>query len=144
MNGPADSGSLRWLEFSPDSRLLVSTDATEPGIRLWEARTGRELGRLAGHRDYTAQAVFAPDGRTLASTGGDGSLKLWHLPTRREVATLLESGARGPLAFSPDGTLLVAALINERARIFRAPPLAELDAEAAAAPARGAASPTAR
>lgn len=126
VNYLADSGRLQWLEFSPDSRLLVSTDATEPGIRLWDARTGRAAGRLPGHRDYTVQVAFSPDGRTLASTGCDGTLKLWHLPTRREVATLLESGAKGPVAFSPDGTLLIAALHSDEARVFRAPSLDSL------------------
>jgi WD40 repeat protein len=123
----ADPGRLQWLEFSPDSRLLASTDATEPGIRLWDARTGRAAGRLAGHRDSTVQVAFSPDGRTLASTGADGTLKLWHLPTRREVATLLESGAKGPVGFSPDGTLLLAALLSDQVRAFRAPTLAQLD-----------------
>jgi WD40 repeat protein len=61
----------------------------------------------------------------MASTGNDGSLKLWHLPTQREVATLLESGAAGPVTFSPDGTLLLAAVRN-RVQIFRATPPSEI------------------
>ncbi len=125
-DGRDDPGHLRFLDFSPDGKLLVSTDTTERGIRLWEARTGRALGQLAGHRDHTAEVAFSPDGRTLASTGGDGSLKLWHLSTRREVATLLETGAVGPVAFSPDGSLLIVGL-DDRVRIFRAPILAEID-----------------
>lgn len=130
----ADSGRLRWLEFSPDSQRLATTDATETGIRLWDARTGRPAGRLAGHRDSTVQVAFSPDGRTLASTGADGSLKLWHLPTRREVATLLESGAKGPLGFSPDGTLLLAALRSDQVRAFRALSVVGLDTADASQP----------
>ncbi len=125
-----DPGDLAFLGFSPDNKLLVTTDANEPGIRLWEARTGREVGQLSGHRDHTAQIAFSPDGKTLASTGGDGSLKLWHLPTRREVATLLETGATGPVAFSPDGSLLIVGIdANEPVRIFRTRTLAEIDRE---------------
>ncbi|MEK7677161.1 MAG: WD40 repeat domain-containing protein [Verrucomicrobiota bacterium] len=124
--GPQDPGDLGFIDFSPNGKLLASTDITERGIHLWEARTGRELGQLSGHRDHTVQVAFSPDGRTLASTGGDGSLKLWHLPTRREVATLLESGAVGPVAFSPDGTLLIAG-VRDEVRIWRAPTLAEID-----------------
>ncbi|MEK7675335.1 MAG: protein kinase [Verrucomicrobiota bacterium] len=123
-----DPGHLRFLGFSPDGKLLVSADSTEPGIRLWEARTGRELGQLSGHRDHTAEVAFSPDGKTLASTGGDGSLKLWHLPTRREVATLLETGAMGPVTFSPDGSLLIVGL-GDQVRIFRTRTLAEIDRE---------------
>jgi WD40 repeat protein len=115
-----DPGHLRSLAFSPDGARLASTDTTERIIRLWEARTGREVGILSGHRDHTVAVAFSPDGRTLASTGGDGSLKLWHLPTGRETATLLETGAMGSLAFSPDGLLLIVAL-DHSVRLFRAP-----------------------
>jgi len=115
-----DPGQLKALCFSPDSRLLVTTDRTEPGIRIWEAQTGRELGRLSGHRDYTFAVAFSPDGKTLASVGADGSLKLWHLPTRREVATLMESRAMGSVAFSADGSTLIVGT-EDQAQIFRAP-----------------------
>lgn len=124
----SDYADLAFIAFSPDSKLLVSTDTTERSIRLWEARTGIELGRLSGHRDHTIEASFSPDGKTLASTGGDGSLKLWHLPTQREVATLLETGAVGPVAFSPDGSFLIVGLEDD-VRIFRAPTLVEIDRE---------------
>lgn len=117
-----DPGHLRSLAFSPDGVRLASTDTTERIIRLWDARTGREVGTLSGHRDHTVAVAFSPDGRTLASTGGDGSLKLWHLPTGRETATLLETGAIGPVAFSPDGLLLIVAM-DHSVRLFRAPAL---------------------
>ena len=118
-DNPVDPGNLNSITFSPDSKMLVSTDLTEPGLRLWEASTGRALGELSGHRDHTVDAAFSPDGRTLASTGADGSLKLWHLPTLREVATLLEGQAVGPVAFTSDGTQLLVGLSTE-VKIFRA------------------------
>jgi WD40 repeat protein len=121
-----DPGVLAFLCFSPDGKILATTDLTEPVIHLWEARTGREIGRLPGHRDHTVAVSFSPDNKTLASTGGDGSVKLWHLGTRREVATLMESGAAGPLAFSGDGSELLVA-IEEGVRIFQASALAEID-----------------
>lgn len=118
-----DPGHLGFLGFSPDGNLLVSTDTTERGIHIWEARTSRELTQLSGHRDHTVQVAFSPD--------GDGSVKLWHLPTRREVATLPESGAAGPVAFSPDGALLLVG-VRDEVRVFRAATLAETDAAEAA------------
>jgi WD40 repeat protein len=121
-----DPGILAFLGFSADGNILASTDETESSIRLWEARTGREIGRLSGHRDHTVAVAFSPDGKTVASTGGDGTLKLWQLSTRREVATLLEAGAAGPLVFSPDGLMLIVCL-RDQARVFRAPALAEID-----------------
>ena len=127
MPGPAqspteDPGKVHQLGFSPDGTLLASADLNERAIRLWDAREGRESGPLAGHRDHTRAFAFAPDGQTLASTGADGTLKLWHLRTRRETATILDSGASGPVAFSSDGVLLLVGVSN-KVRAFHAPPL---------------------
>lgn len=116
-----DLGQLASLSFSPDSQWLATTDEKESGIRVWEARTGREIIHLAGHRNHTRSAHFSPDRRTLASVGADGSVKLWHLPTGRETATLVESGASGMAAFLPDGSKLLVQRANEIV-IFEAPP----------------------
>ena len=120
-----DLGVLAFLGFSPDGRLLVTTDLTERGINVSDARTGRAVGQLSGHRDYTAQVAFSPDGKTLASTGGDGSVRLWHLATQRELATLYESGASS-VAFSPDGSALFVGFDDEVA-VLSAPTLADID-----------------
>jgi WD40 repeat protein len=68
---------------------------------------------LRGHRDELRAVAYSPDGRTLATAGKDGMVKLWELPSGKERATL--PAAEGwrryirRLAFSPDGTLLAAA-----------------------------------
>jgi WD40 repeat protein len=46
-------------------------------LRLWDAATGEELVRLPGHSDYVHSLAFSPDGKTLASSSGDTTLRLW-------------------------------------------------------------------
>jgi WD40 repeat protein len=46
-------------------------------VRLWDAATGEELVRLPGHSDYVYSLAFSPDGKTLVSSSGDTTLRLW-------------------------------------------------------------------
>src|SRR5205807_2008078 len=43
-----DSNGDRPVLFSPDSRLLVAAGPDEGDVRVWDARTGKELRRLGG------------------------------------------------------------------------------------------------
>jgi len=49
-------------------------------VRLWDAETGKELHRFAGHTDGVRQAVVSPDGRYALSGAADRTLRLWRLP----------------------------------------------------------------
>jgi len=95
------SGAERWaaraspgngfqeLVLSPDGRWLAAGLAyADPGVRLWETASGRELGVLEGHRAWVSSLAFWPDGETLASASADQTIRLWDIASRRCVATL--------------------------------------------------------
>jgi WD40 repeat protein/tetratricopeptide (TPR) repeat protein len=71
-------GSRIWcVAFSPDGKLVVS-GSEDRMVRLWDAATGWELGALQGHDTPVRGLAFHPDGRTLASAGGQ-TIRLWDL-----------------------------------------------------------------
>jgi WD40 repeat protein len=67
------------------------------------------------HSSRVNQVVFSPNGRLLASGGGDGLVNLWAVNDGRLMRTLNTEVPQGPqnrilaLAFSPDGTRLAGA-----------------------------------
>jgi WD40 repeat protein len=90
-------------------------------IRLWRTRDGASAGMLPGHLEETTEVAFSPDGRTLASIGEEESLKLWQLPTLREVFLLPLPHAGHHLQFSPDGKRLAVNTDADKLLILEAP-----------------------
>jgi WD40 repeat protein len=63
--------------------------------------------------------AFHPHGRHLASTGADGSLRVWDLTGRKPFVTLAaQVGNNSRLAFSGDGRRLVVAGTDGMMRVF--------------------------
>jgi eukaryotic-like serine/threonine-protein kinase len=77
--------------------------------RVQDARTGAVLADLTGHKENVPRVAFLPDGRRLATVSFDGSLRLWELPTGREL-TAFRFQRQGiySVTISPDGQTLAA------------------------------------
>ena len=118
LDSPEDAHAER-ITMTPDGSLIITGDR-DYRLRVWDARDGHLLHTLPGHGGGIKALAVSPDGRTLASVADDLQVKLWSLPTGRELMTIGRSVDLGRLLFTPDGDGLVAAHPWRGARIWRA------------------------
>ncbi len=98
----------RCVVFTPDSATLIA--AMSGQIQLYDTLTGTERAVLSGHTSAVRYLALHPDGRTLASSSADRTVRAWHLPTARELGIIhasTESTVSG-LTFTADGGSLIA------------------------------------
>jgi WD domain, G-beta repeat len=69
----------------------------------------RAMDRILGTHKVKV-VTFSPDGKTLASTGADGTLRLWDVATHHQIGRPLtgHKGQVSSLAFSPNGKTLAS------------------------------------
>lgn len=101
------------VAFSPDGKLVAggihgSHGAPSHPIFLWDAATGKQLRRLAGHKNEVQTIAFSPNGKMLASAGYGKSIRLWDVASGEERHRLEAKPFIYALAFSPDGRLLAS------------------------------------
>ena len=82
-----------------------------PGeVVLWDIETGDVRSILRGHRSQVSGVAFAPDGKTLASSSDDTTVRIWDLESGKTLTTFLgHPGGVHAVAFSPDGKILASS-----------------------------------
>ena len=97
------------VAFTPDGRYVVS-GGWAPALSVWDTTSMKRVRRLEGHTSLVTSIAVAADGRSAASAGVDGSVRLWDLETGRERSRLRAVAGRHvrSVGFSPDGRRLVS------------------------------------
>jgi WD40 repeat protein len=101
------------VAFSPDGTKLATADF-DGFVRIWDWRAGEEtpeqIGAPIDVSELDAAGVdWSPDGRYLATTGGE-TLRLYDVETRRQIGSSVPISRWFPYVhFTPDGREVVAA-----------------------------------
>jgi WD40 repeat protein len=100
-------GPVRAVAFAPDGQTIAS-GGSDNTVRLWDIPSGRPKNILRAHTDVVRALVFDPRGRFLASASTDRTVRVFDASTcevRRVLSCPKDSAS---IAFSPDGSVLVA------------------------------------
>jgi len=128
------SHKLNALDISPNAKLIASANQPEDKlswteeetqITLWDADTGRELGKLSGHTSPVNSLAFDPNGKYLLSGAGafisnqDNSVRLWEIETRRGINIFAgHSSGVTSVSFSPDRKRFVSSSWDRTVRVW--------------------------
>jgi WD40 repeat protein len=100
--------TIRDVAFSPDAARLASC-GNGSIIHLWDARSLRELEVLRGHQKAVHHLVFSPNGKYLASSSADETVRLWEVVEGKGRQLKSFPAAANEPAFSADSGRLAFA-----------------------------------
>ncbi len=102
------TSEVDFLALSADGKTLAS-GSKDGTVKLWDVETEADRATLRVHSGGVEALAMTRDGKILATGSAESAIKLWDIPKGKLLKTIpLHEGERsGPLAFSPDGRLLV-------------------------------------
>ena len=97
------------VRFRPDGMLASSSD--DRTVRLWQPDAGAESSEpvVASATGGIKAVAFSGDGRLFATSGWDGTIKLWRVDTHELVRTWSDDNVVNDLVFAPDGAWIASA-----------------------------------
>jgi len=113
--GRSSDWGVNGMAFSPDGRLLAVTTIV---LQVWDLATGKCVSaEFVGHEPYVGNVVFLGQSDTVATTGGEGAVRLWEARTGRQKMLIRHEGLVFGLAVSPDGKLLASSAARQTSSV---------------------------
>lgn len=114
------SGHQNWvlaIAWHPNRpRFASSSDRT---IKIWDGQTGQCLHTLRGHQKDVWCLTWSPDGRMIASSGGDCTIKIWDAETGECLRTWQgHQRLIWSVAWHPNGKILASGSDDQTIQLW--------------------------
>jgi len=127
-----ENDSVRAVEFSADGKFVVTGTGGQFAY-VWDAATGQRLKTFSQKRqksyasledefrhDFSMTVSFSPDGKYLATAGGDIQARVWEVEGQKEVAMLPHQNMVRWAAFTGNGQQVLTAGDDGTVRLWEA------------------------
>ncbi|MBA3456283.1 MAG: protein kinase [Deltaproteobacteria bacterium] len=101
----ADAYATNRIGASKDGTMIAGAMGDRT-VRVWDARTGKQLHVLRGHTDLVMDVAFSPDGSQVASSSYDKTIRIWQLGTHRARVLRGHSSAVDRVVWRDDSHLV--------------------------------------
>jgi eukaryotic-like serine/threonine-protein kinase len=108
---PEKGQMVRSIAWSPDGRVLVSSENFNGLVHVWDPASGKLVRTFKAHGHYLTSIAFSPDSQRFATASLDQSARIWETATGKNLLKIPEPH-RGPtqsVCFSPDGLKIATA-----------------------------------
>jgi WD40 repeat protein len=102
-----DGKAIGAAAFSRDGKYLIVGRITPYEIDVFDSKTYRKLVTLPGQHYEINDAEISADGRTLVSTGRDGTLNFWDMASASLLRKVKLPDGGASVDFSPDGQRVI-------------------------------------
>jgi WD40 repeat protein/serine/threonine protein kinase len=104
--------------LSPDGTKILAA-LMEGTARLWDARSGRQVGADMPHDEAVWAAVFSPNGKNIVTGSWDGTARIWDAETAKPIGFPLQHGERvRAVVFSRDSNFVLTGGFDNAVRVW--------------------------